>query len=89
MRVCIVITLVASAHVLLAFQHGLLVQGRKTRPITVSTAVEVTGIAVLFVVLGWGLDLTGVTAAMLAMVGGRLAGNLYLRGDVKRAVGNR
>ena len=72
--------------VLLAFQHGLLVQGRQTRPITISTAVEVAAIAALFLVLGWGLDMTGVTAAMIAMVGGRLAGNLYLRRYVKRAV---
>jgi hypothetical protein len=75
--------------VLLAYQHGLLVQGRKTRPITISTAIEVAAIAVLFVALGWGLEMTGVTAAMIALVGGRLAGNLYLRRDVKRAVGNR
>jgi hypothetical protein len=75
--------------VLLAYQHGLLVQGRKTRPITISTAIEVAGIAVLFVALGWGLEMTGVTAAMIALVGGRLAGNLYLRRDVKRATGSR
>ena len=75
--------------VLLAFQHGLLVQGRRTRPITVSTAIEVGTIAALFLLFGWGIRMTGVTAAMIALVGGRLAGNLYLRRDVKRAVGNR
>jgi hypothetical protein len=72
--------------VLLAFQHGLLVQGRRTRPITISTAIEVGTVAALFLLFGWGLQTTGVTAAMIALVGGRLAGNLYLRRDVKRTL---
>jgi Na+-driven multidrug efflux pump len=72
--------------VLVAFQHGLLVQGRRTRPITIGTLIELVGIGVLFVIFGWNLGLTGVTAALLALVGGRLAGNLYLRRDVKRTV---
>jgi hypothetical protein len=62
-------------------------QGRRTRPITESTAVEVVAVVLLFLVLGWGLEMTGVTAALLALVGGRGAGNLYLRRDVKRAMG--
>ena len=42
------------------------------------TAIEVAGIAVLFVIFGWGMDLVGVTAAFLAFLGGRLMGVLYL-----------
>jgi hypothetical protein len=64
--------------VVLSFQRAVLVQERTTRPITVATILEVAVIAALFPVFGWGLGLTGVTAAMLAFLGGRLAGVLFL-----------
>lgn len=64
--------------VLLSFQRALLVQERNTRPITVATAVEVVGIALLFPVFGWGVGLMGVTSATLAFLGGRIAGVLFL-----------
>jgi O-antigen/teichoic acid export membrane protein len=64
--------------VLLSFQRAILIQGRRTRPITVATAIEVAAIAVLFVAGAWGLGLVGVTAAFAAFVGGRSASNLYL-----------
>ncbi len=64
--------------VLLSFQRALLVQERRTRPITVATAIEVTGVATLFVALGWGVGLVGATAAFAAFVAGRLAGVSYL-----------
>jgi len=64
--------------VLLSYQRAVLVQGRTTRPITVASAIEVVGIALLFSVFGWGAGMVGVTAATVAFVGGRLGGNLYL-----------
>ncbi len=64
--------------VLLSFQRAVLVKGHRTHPITVATTIEVLGIAWLFVVFGWGVGLVGVTAAFLAFLGGRVAGNLYL-----------
>jgi len=79
-RVAAVLPAVA---VLLAFQHAVIVRGRKTRPITVATAIEVTTIALLFGTLGWGVGLTGATAAMAALVGGRLCGNLFLADKVR------
>ena len=60
--------------VVLSSQRGILVQERRTRPIT----IEVVGIAGIFVWLGFGLDWVGVNAAFTAFLGGRLAGNLYL-----------
>jgi progressive ankylosis protein len=72
--------------VALSFQRALLVQDRTTQPITVATAIEVVGIAILFPVLGWGAGLAGVTAAMLAFLGGRIAGVLFLTGGAVRAV---
>ena len=64
--------------VLLSFQRAILIQGRRTRPITVATAIEVAMIALLFIAGAWGLELVGVTAAFAAFVGGRTASNLYL-----------
>ncbi|CAN5773022.1 hypothetical protein BH23GEM10_BH23GEM10_17170 [soil metagenome] len=72
--------------VLLALQQSILVQSRTTRPITVSTAIEVAGIALLFPILAWSAGMIGVIAAMLALLGGRVAGNLYLVRPVRRAL---
>jgi len=72
----------------LSVQRAILVQGRRTKPITMATALEVTGIAVVFATVGWGLDVVGVTAAILAFVGGRLAANLYLKSHVRGVVGD-
>jgi progressive ankylosis protein len=69
--------------VLLAFQQGVLVQGRRTRPISVATGLEVGVIGILFAAFGWMGGLIGVTAAMLALLGGRMAGNAYLVGPVQ------
>lgn len=64
--------------VLLAFQRAILVHGRRTRPITMATVVEVGAIlAVLFFCIR-GLDLVGVAAAVSSLFLGRLVGNAYL-----------
>jgi Na+-driven multidrug efflux pump len=64
--------------VLLSLQRAVLMQARFTRPITVATMIEVTGIAILFAVGGWGIGLVGATAAFLSYLGGRAASTLYL-----------
>jgi hypothetical protein len=73
--------------VLLSYQRAVLVQGRKTGHITSATLVEVTAVALLFVALGWGVGLVGVTAAFAAFLGGRVLGNGYLLRPVSRAMG--
>lgn len=60
------------------FQRAVLVRARRTRPITVASAIEVTGIALLFPFFAGGLGWMGVTAAMGAFVGGRGLGVLFL-----------
>ena len=64
--------------VLLALQRGILVNVRRTRPITVATALEVAFIAVTFVALGFGVGMVGVSAAFVAFVVGRVAANTFL-----------
>ncbi|MEJ2504386.1 MAG: hypothetical protein P8177_13920, partial [Gemmatimonadota bacterium] len=69
--------------VLLSFQRAVLVQGRRTRPITLATAIEVVAVAALFPLFGWGIGLVGVTAAVLAFVGGRFGSVGYLLGKTR------
>jgi hypothetical protein len=75
-----------AAAVAIAFQHGVLVRGRRTNPVTVATLVEVLAIAALFGVFGFGVGLMGVTAAVVAMTGGRVAGNLFLLRSVRQVL---
>ena len=64
--------------VLLSFQRALLVYYRKTPPVTWATIIEFGGIIViLFVTLKY-FDVTGVLAAVSALVIGRIAANIYL-----------
>ncbi len=64
--------------VLLSFQRGILVVARRTRPITIATALEVGGIAFFFPLLGWRAGMTGVTAAAISILLGRLLANVFL-----------
>ncbi|HIF06376.1 MAG TPA: hypothetical protein EYQ64_05330 [Gemmatimonadetes bacterium] len=74
--------------VLLALERAILIQARKTHPITMATSIEVASIAILFVSLGWGLDFVGVTSAFLAFLGGRCASVLYLGGVAAETIRN-
>ncbi len=74
-RIAVLMPLLSVA---LAYQRAVLVQTRHTRPITVATALEIGGIAVLFPVFGWWMGLMGVTAAMAAQLGGRTMGVAFL-----------
>ena len=73
-----VIVLLPAMSVVLSLQRALLVESRRTRHITVASALEVTTVAILFTGLGFGLDLVGATAAFAAFFGGRLMSNVYL-----------
>jgi hypothetical protein len=72
--------------VLLSLQRSVLVTARRTRPITVATATEVTFIALSFMVMGFGLGVVGVTAAFSAFVVGRVASNSFLWTRVRRVL---
>lgn len=62
----------------LSFERGILMRNRHTRPITFATASEVVTIAALFLTLGWGVGLSGATAAFVAITFGKLASTTYL-----------
>ena len=64
--------------VLMSFQRALLVGARNTRPLTAATVIEVGGIALIMSVAIFGFNAVGAGAAMVALVLGRIAGNIYL-----------
>ena len=72
--------------VLLSFQRGIMVLDRRTRPITIATALEVTGIAVVFPLLGWKAGMVGVTAAAVSILLGRIAANSFLMRPCREAL---
>ncbi len=62
----------------LAYQRAILVFGRATRSVTVSTVIEVlTIVAVLYVTIQV-LDWVGVVAAVVSLLAGRIVGNAYM-----------
>jgi|SRR5690625_1940077 len=81
-----IMVLLPALTVLLAFQQAILVQTRRTRAITAASLFEVTGIAVLFSLLGWRVGLFGASAAMVGLVGGRLLANGYLYTRVRQTL---
>ena len=84
-----VLVILPGLSVILSLQRAILVQARRTRPITLATAIEVVTIAALFPILAWGLGMAGVTAAMTAFLGGRAAGVAYLGGRTLAALRGR
>ncbi|CAN5773865.1 hypothetical protein BH23GEM6_BH23GEM6_20980 [soil metagenome] len=75
--------------IFLSFQQALLVQGRRTQAITVASAVEVATIAVVFMIFGWALGFVGVTAAVVAVLGGRLVATSFLSISTRRVIQER
>ncbi len=74
--------------VLLSFQRAMMVNTRRTRAITVATALEVGGIAFFFPLLGWKFGLVGVTAAAISLLLGRMISNTFLLRPCKQALEN-
>jgi hypothetical protein len=71
--------------VLLAWQRAVLVDSRRTEPITWASILEVGGIAAALGLTIHGWHMVGATAAAVAFLAGRLAGNLYLAGPCRAA----
>jgi hypothetical protein len=84
-----ILSLIPALTVLLSFQRAILVDARRTRFITVATVIEV---AVIILGLWLAIDLAdmvGALAAAVAMVAGRLAGNVFLHFPCRAVVRER
>jgi hypothetical protein len=73
-----ILTPLPALSVLLSFQRAILVNTRRTKPITWTSMVEIFGIAVILFLTIRIFDMVGVVAAAIAVGLGRLAGNLFL-----------
>jgi hypothetical protein len=62
----------------LAYQRAILVFGRATRSITLSTMIEVATIVLVLYLTIHVLEWVGVVAAVVSMLAGRIAGNAYM-----------
>ncbi|MFH2001775.1 MAG: hypothetical protein ABIK28_18970 [Planctomycetota bacterium] len=73
-----ILSLIPGLSVLLSMQRAILVKNSRTYPVTWATIIEVGGIlAIIFVGIHL-FDMVGATAAALALLLGRIAGNAYL-----------
>lgn len=64
--------------VLISFQRAILVNNKKTTPITIATSIEVVSIIIILIFTIQFLGFTGVISAALAIATGRLFANGYL-----------
>jgi O-antigen/teichoic acid export membrane protein len=63
---------------LISFQRAVLVYARNTKPITMATVIEVSGILIVLFVSIKVFDIVGVIAAASAFIIGRIAANIFL-----------
>jgi hypothetical protein len=73
-----ILILIPGLTVLISFQRGLLVTNKRTTPITIATAIEVTSIFCLLFLTIHVVGLVGAVAAATALVCGRILSNSYL-----------
>lgn len=73
-----ILAILPALTVTISFQRALLVNFRRTRPMTGATVTEIAGIALVLFVGIYAFDMIGVYAAALALVAGRLGGNIYM-----------
>ena len=73
-----IMVLLPAFTVLLNYQRSSLIINNTTGPISVATAIELTGIIVVLLVCVVFLNLIGVVAASIAFVAGKAISNIYL-----------
>ena len=73
-----ILALLPAGSVWICFQRSVLVHARRTAPITWAGICEVAVVVLLLTVTTQVLSWTGAVAAATAILGGRLAGNLFL-----------
>ncbi len=64
--------------VFISFQRSILVCAKDTKPVTMASVSEVTGVGIALLIGIHFFNLIGVTAAVIAYITGRLLSNLYL-----------
>jgi hypothetical protein len=80
-----ILALMPALTVWMCWQRATLVTTRATRPVTMATAIEVGGVA-LVMMAGNALGLVGILSAAWALLAGRLASNAYLVAPTRASV---
>jgi len=78
-------TIFPALTVMISFQRGLLVYRKNTKPITLSSILEVMGVGIALYIGIHFFNLIGVTAAIIAYIAGRVISNLYLSSSFFKA----
>jgi hypothetical protein len=73
-----IMTAIPGLMVLLSFQRSLLVNCRRTKPITLATSIEVVTIVLMLLLTIQWLGMIGVMAASISLIVGRVMANAYL-----------
>jgi len=74
--------------VLISIQRGVLVAAKNTKPITAGTVTEFVTIIIMLMILIGNMNLVGAVAAVIAIITGRLASNIYLMHSTVRSLKN-
>ncbi len=74
--------------VLISIQRGVLVAAKNTRPITGGTIAEFVMIVIVMMILISNMNMVGAVAAVIALILGRLASNIYLMRSTVRSLKN-
>ncbi len=73
-----ILTFIPAMVVLLSLQRAVLVNSRRTKPITIATAIEVTTVIILLIISIQFLGMIGAVAAAISLVVGRFLAVSYL-----------
>jgi len=74
--------------VLISIQRGVLVAAKNTKPITAGTVTEFVTIIIMLMILINNMNMVGAVAAVIAIITGRLASNIYLMRSTVRSLKN-
>ena len=81
-----VLVLMPALSVLLSFQRGVLVMGRKTTVVSFATGIEVGAIIIILSIAIYYLNAIGAIAAAAAFVLGRLSSNTYMFHHIRKVL---
>lgn len=74
----LIMVIMPALTILISFQRAVMVNFRKTKPVTIATGIEISGMVIVLLITIHSLNLIGIIAAAIAYVLGRLAANAYL-----------
>lgn len=78
-----ILVIIPALSVLISFQRAMLVNAKNTKPVTIATLTEVSGILLVLYFLIYHFDFIGATAAAAALIAGRAGANIYLSKHVR------